>query len=126
MVEGESPELAAWISYYCERDPEINAIFHMFENNEEKLFLKRPCEKPDFQLKFSLQLTKRTYVLIIKKIFAVLRHMLYKEIRKILRSRSNKTALSASVNVSGTNANYLTKNELRRILEEIDVGGIRQ
>ena len=74
MVEGESPELAAWIEHYCEEDSEINAIINLFRINEDRLFLKRPPEKPDFALKFPPQLTKRVYILAVKKIFAALRH----------------------------------------------------
>ena len=53
MVEGESPELAAWIAHYCKRDSQINKIVNLFQINEDKLFLKRPPEKPDFELQFS-------------------------------------------------------------------------
>ena len=53
----------------------------MFEINVDKIFLKRPPEKPDFELTFPEQLTKRTYILIVKKVFAVMRHRLYCEIR---------------------------------------------
>ena len=91
----------------------------------DKLFLKRPPEKPDFELIFPAQLTKRTYVLVVKKIFAVMRHLLYCEIRKIQRARGSKTALSSSA-VSGTSNHYLTKNELRKILEELDIATIRR
>ena len=91
----------------------------------DKLFLKRPPEKPDFELIFPAQLTKRTYVLVVKKIFAVMRHLLYREIRKIQRARGSKTALSSSA-VSGTSNHYLTKNELRKILEELDIATIRR
>ena len=118
--------MAAWIAYYCERDETILGIINLLEVNVDKLFLKKPAEKPDFALQFSDKLTKNLYVKIVKKIFAVMRHLLYKEIRKVLRARTNKTALSAQISVSGTNKNYLTKNELRKILEEIDIGGIRK
>ena len=70
-------------------------------------------------------LTKRVYILVVKKVFAVMRHHLYKEVRQILRSRVNDKTVS-SLQASGTSNNYLTKNELRRILEEIDIGSIRQ
>jgi len=83
MVENETPELAAWISHYCSEDPHIARIINLFQINEDKLFLKHPPEKPDFELQFSPNLTKRVYILIVKKIFAVMRHLLYKEIRKI-------------------------------------------
>lgn len=83
MVNGESPELAAWIAHYCKQDPSVNAIINLFQLNEDRLFLKRPPQKPDFELQFPGQLTKRVYVQIVKKVFAVMRHLLYKEIRKI-------------------------------------------
>ena len=89
MVNGKSPELAAWIAFYCENDAHINAIINLFEINVDKLFLKRPPEKPDFELKFPERLTKSTYVLIVRKVFAVMRHLLYCEIRKILRARGS-------------------------------------
>ena len=54
-----------------------------------------------------------------------MRHLLYKEVRAIVRSRAASPGLAASA-VSGTGNNYLTKNELRRILEELDIGAIRQ
>lgn len=54
-----------------------------------------------------------------------MRHLLYKEIRTIIRRRATASNLNSSA-VSGTSNNYLTKNELRRILEEIDIGGVRQ
>jgi len=65
-------------------------------------------------------------VLVVKKVFAVMRHTLYKEIRKVIRARGNQTALSQSAASTGASSNYMTKNELRRILEEIDIGQIRQ
>ncbi len=81
MVEGESPELAAWMAHYCKTDAQINQIINLFQENEDKLFLKRPPVKPDFSLKFPDKLTKRVYIQIVKKVFAVMRHLLYKEIR---------------------------------------------
>ena len=50
MVEGESPELAAWIAHYCDEDANINRIINLFQINEDKLFLKHPPEKPEFEL----------------------------------------------------------------------------
>lgn len=121
MVQGGEPEIAAWINHYREDDSQIAFIVNLFQVNEEKLFLKRPPEKPDFQLEFPQEITKRVYVLVVKKIFAVLRHVMYKEIRKLIRARGNQTALNQS-SASGASGSYLTKNELRRILEEIDIG----
>lgn len=58
MVEGDSPELAAWIAHYCEEDTSIKRIINLFQINEDKLFLKHPPEKPDFELHFNAKLTK--------------------------------------------------------------------
>lgn len=116
MVEGDSAELAAWISFYCQQDPLVSRLVNLFQVNEDKLFLRRPPEKPDFELQFPAKLSKRVYVLVVKKIFATMRHYMYKEIRAILRARGSQTALSGSA-VSGTSTNYLTKNELRGVLE---------
>ena len=89
MIEGESPELGCWIAHYQKKDAYINGIINLFELNVDKLFLKRPPEKPDFELQFSPRLTKRVYINVIKKIFAVMRHRLYSEIRKVTRARGN-------------------------------------
>ena len=48
MVEGESEELAAWISHYCDSDEEIKKLVYILQVNEDRLFLKSPPEKPDF------------------------------------------------------------------------------
>jgi hypothetical protein len=47
---------------------------------------------------------------MLKKIFAAIRHVIYKEIRVIVRSRSEK---------------YITKNEMKDILMNMDVQAIR-
>jgi hypothetical protein len=47
---------------------------------------------------------------ILKKIFAAIRHVIYKEIRSIVRNRPDT---------------YLTKNEMKDILLNLDVQTIR-
>ena len=89
MVEGDSPELAAWIGHYCESDAQVKRIINLFQINEDKLFLKTPPEKPDFDLKFSPRLTKQVYVLVVKKVLAVVRHLIYSQIRTVIRSRGS-------------------------------------
>jgi hypothetical protein len=59
----------------------------LFELNEARLFMKTPAEKPDFELSIPEGLTKRIYIRIVKKIFAVIRFQIYSEIRNIIRSR---------------------------------------
>ena len=83
MVEGDINELQAWINFYCNECPKVRAIVSLFQMNEDRLFLKMPPEKPSWELEFSPRLTKKVYILVVKKIFAVLRYTLYKEIRKI-------------------------------------------
>ena len=114
-------ELALWINFYCKECPKIAAIVNLFEMNENRLFLKTPPEKPSWDLEFSPRLTKKVYVLVVKKIFSVFRYLLYKEIRKIQRERRNTE--------QNTNPNqprfYITKNEVRKILENINTSQIR-
>lgn len=52
-----------------------------------------------------------------------MRHLLYRDIRKILRTRQTDESNQA---ILGGSKHYLTKNEVRRILESIDVAGIRR
>jgi hypothetical protein len=75
------------------------------------LFKSNPVEKPDFELKFPTQMTKKLYVIIVKKIFAVLRFQIYKAIRAIVRGRQGSA--------------YLTKNEVRDVLGSLDMREIR-
>ena len=89
--------------------------------NEDRLFLQTPPEKPSWELDFSSRLTKKVYILVVKKIFAVFRYILYKEIRKIQRERRN---LSPSPTNSAQKY-YITKNEVKKILEEINTAEIR-
>lgn len=58
----------------------------------------------------------------MKKVLAVSRHIIYSEIRKVVRARGAQTALSSST----SSKHYLTNNELRKILEELDFGKIRR
>ena len=76
-------ELAVWINFYCKECPRVAEIVKLFQVNEDRLFLQTPPEKPSWELEFSPRLTKKVYVLVVKKIFAVFRYILYKEIRKI-------------------------------------------
>ena len=124
MVRGGTHELAAWIGFYCKADPMIANMVSLFQTNEDKLFLKSPAEKPSFNLQFDPRLTKKTYLLIIKKVFAIMRHLLYKNVRQVIRNRGSKTALSTTNSEYQTP--YLTKNEVRKILEEMDIQQIRQ
>jgi hypothetical protein len=61
-------------------------------------------------LEFPEDLTKEKYLKMLKKIFAAIRHTLYKQIRAIIRSRANR---------------QLTKNELKDLLMNLDVQSIR-
>ena len=61
-------------------------------------------------MEFPSSLTKEVYIKILKKIFAAIRHTVYKEIRGIVRSRDEK---------------YLTKNEMKDILHNMDVQSVR-
>lgn len=83
MIEGGVQELGIWINFYCNDCPKVAEIVNLFQENEDKLFLKTPPEKPSWELEFSPRLKKSVYILVVKKIFAVFRYMLYKEIRKI-------------------------------------------
>lgn len=47
---------------------------------------------------------------MLGKMFAAIRHMIYKEIRAIVRSRAD---------------HYITKNEMKEILNNLDVQTIR-
>ena len=66
------------------------------------MFAQSPPQMPNFELEFSAKLSKKVYSRVIGKIFAMLRHLLYKEVRRIVRGREDPKA--------GT---YLTKNETR-------------
>ena len=87
MIQGGVDTLAQWIEHYSKNDQEVAAIIALFESNEEKLFVRVPPEKPDFELEVPAGLTKHLYLSIVKKIFAVIRHHVYRDIRMIVRER---------------------------------------
>ena len=74
------------------------------------MFAADKPEPPDFELEFPATLTKEVYLKILRKIFAGIRHVIYKEIRNIVRNRPER---------------YLTKNEMKDILMHMDVQTIR-
>ena len=57
---------------------------------------KVPADKPDFKLEFPERLTKKIYLKVVAKIFAVVRHQIYIGVRKLVRTRDRA---------------YITKNE---------------
>ena len=60
-------------------------------------------------------MTKKVYVQITQKIFAVIRYQIYTQIRTIIRSRP-----------AGTTDKYITKNELKDILGSLDTLKVRR
>jgi hypothetical protein len=78
----------------------------MFKINEDKLFKQEGPDKPDFKLEFPEKLSKKTYLNVVAKIFAVVRFKVYKEIRILVRNRDKR---------------YVTKNETKAILESLDI-----
>jgi hypothetical protein len=72
---------------------------------------KVPAEKPDFKLEFPERLTKKVYLQVVAKIFAVVRHKIYIGVRQLVRTRDRA---------------YITKNETQTILEGLDIRKIRQ
>jgi hypothetical protein len=86
MITGGKDTLTNWISAH-KNEPEVARIVELFDLNEQRLFVKNPAERPDFELAVPEGMTKKVYVRIVKKIFAVMRHLIYKEIRAIVRSR---------------------------------------
>lgn len=58
MIEGGVDTLAQWIEHYSKIDLEVAAAISLFEQNEEKLFVRAPPEKPDFELEVPAGLTK--------------------------------------------------------------------
>lgn len=61
-----------------------------------------------------MELTKKVYVSVTNKIFAVIRHLVYCQIRTIIRSRKNSTD------------RYITKNEMKDVLASLDTVKMRQ
>ena len=87
LIEGGVNQLASWINFYCKKCQHVASIVNLFQINEDRLFLKNPPEKPGWDLNFSPKLTKKVYLQVVKKIFAQLRYVLYKEIRQVQRQR---------------------------------------
>ena len=82
----------------------------MVAENNDRLFSGEYIEVPDFNLEFPMHLTKDLYLKVLKKIFATIRHLIYKEIRDIVKERKEK---------------YITKNEMKSILHNMDMQMIR-
>jgi len=110
MIDGGSEQLASWIAFYSKQSPSIAQEVALFQLNEDRLF-KVPPEKPDFKLEFPERLTKKVYLSVVAKIFAVIRHKIYCAIRALVRQREKA---------------YITKNETQTILEGLDIKKIRQ
>jgi hypothetical protein len=109
MVESQE-KLHDWISHYMKDNPDIMRQVELIDRNNELLFAGETPLEPNFELLFPETLTKDTYLRILKKIFAAIRHVIYKEIRNIVRNRQEK---------------YMTKNEMKDILMNMDVQTIR-
>ena len=50
LIEGGVNELATWINFYCKECSHVAAIVNLFQVNEDRLFLKTPPEKPNWDL----------------------------------------------------------------------------
>ena len=74
------------------------------------MFGSDSLREPNFELQFPDTLTKEVYLSMLKKIFAAIRHVIYKQIRELVRGRPEK---------------YITKNEMKDILMNMDVQTIR-
>ena len=109
MIESEAT-LHTWISHYVKEDPEIKRQVDIIDKNNEYLFGSDSLREPNFELQFPDTLTKEVYLLMLKKIFAAIRHVIYKQIRELVRGRPEK---------------YITKNEMKDILMNMDVQTIR-
>jgi hypothetical protein len=105
MVE-DSQTLHNWIEYYMKDDPEVKRQVDLIDINNDRLFSGEKPLPPNFELEFPASLTKDTYLSMLKKIFAAIRHVVYKEIRHIVRGRAD---------------HYITKNEMKDILSNMDV-----
>eukprot|EP00347_Sterkiella_histriomuscorum_P015111 403358280 len=104
----DSQQLHDWISHYID-DPQIKKQVDVIDVNNERLF-GEPLQEPNFNLEFPENLTKEVYLKILAKVFASIRHIIYKQIRTIVRARDEK---------------YLTKNEMKDILHNLDTQSIR-
>jgi hypothetical protein len=109
MIEDEKT-LHDWISHYMTEDASVKRQIEVIDTNMDRLFAGEKPQPPDFELEFPSTLTKEVYLMMLKKIFAAIRHVIYKEIRQIVRSRAN---------------HYITKNEMKDILASMDVQTIR-
>jgi hypothetical protein len=109
MIEDEKT-LHDWISHYMIEDASVKRQIEVIDTNMDRLFAGEKPQPPDFELEFPSTLTKEVYLMMLKKIFAAIRHVIYKEIRQIVRSRAN---------------HYITKNEMKDILASMDVQTIR-
>ena len=108
----ESPQtLHEWITHYIKADREVARQVDLIDKNNDRLFSSETsAQAPNFELEFPATLTKEIYLAMLKKIFAAIRHAIYKRIRDIVRARSEK---------------YITKNEMKDILMGLDVQTIR-
>ena len=79
----DSQTLHDWISHFIE-DPIVRRQVEIIDVNNERLF-GEILQEPNFELEFPESLTKDTYLKILKKIFAAIRHTIYKQIRVIVR-----------------------------------------
>lgn len=59
-------------------DPEVKRQVDLIDINNDRLFAGEKPQPPNFELEFPANLTKETYILILKKIFAAIRHVVYK------------------------------------------------
>ncbi|CDW76168.1 UNKNOWN [Stylonychia lemnae] len=104
----EERTLHSWIDHYIS-DPSIKSQLDLIDINNDRLF-GEVLQEPNFNLEFPSTLTKEVYMKILKKVFATIRHRVYKQIRDIVRPRPDK---------------YITKNELKDILHNLDFQNIR-
>ena len=80
MVE-DAQTLHDWIQFYMKDDPEVKRQVDLIDTNNDRLFAGEKPQPPNFGLEFPSTLTKETYLQMLKKIFAAIRHVVYKEIR---------------------------------------------
>ena len=91
-------------------NPDIKRQVELIDVNNDRLFSGEKPLPPNFELEYPASLTKEIYLAMLKKIFAAIRHVVYKEIRQIVRNRAD---------------HYITKNEMKDILANMDVQTIR-
>lgn len=109
--------LADLLNFYKESSLDVMQQLDLFQRQYDNLRTKNIAEmqKPDFQLKFPQQLTKKVYQQVTNKIFAVIRHLVYYQVRHIVRNRKNPQSQDK----------YITKNEMKDILSALDTVKIR-